>query len=53
MEVEVPVRMVDWPMENGSAAPLPALGWVGDTVETRRFIPYGCTNLRLTEMPLL
>lgn len=46
-------RKVDWPTENGSAAPVPRMEWVADEEESLRLIPYGCTNLRLTEMPLL
>lgn len=46
-------KKVDWTCKNGSAAPKPELGWVSDEMETLLMIPYGCTNLRLTEMPLV
>jgi hypothetical protein len=44
---------IDWQMEQGSATPKPALTWISDQVEELTLIPYGCTNLRLTEMPLI
>lgn len=46
-------RKVDWDLQGGSAAPYPRLAWIADEVETLTLIPYGCTNLRLTEMPLV
>ncbi len=44
---------IDWPLVNGSAAVQPELSWISEEVEELTFIPYGCTNLRLTEMPIL
>jgi uncharacterized protein len=44
-------RKVDWPMENGCASAVPRMQWVAEETETLTLIPYGCTNLRLTEMP--
>ncbi|MDF2541401.1 MAG: hypothetical protein K0S47_1119 [Herbinix sp.] len=44
---------IDWTIENGHATETPAMTWVSDEVEELMLIPYGCTNLRLTEMPLL
>lgn len=49
----VPGRRIDWVTENGSAAPIPGMTWKADERETLRLIPYGCTNLRVTEMPIL
>jgi uncharacterized protein len=49
----VKARKVDWKLENGSAAPVPDMTWVAEEIETVRLIPYGCTNLRLTEMPIV
>ena len=49
----VPGKKVDWSMENRSAAPKPNMSWIPDEKETLRMIPYGCTNLRLTEMPVV
>lgn len=46
-------RKVDWELVDGSAAPCPRLGWVAEEREALQLIPYGCTNLRLTEMPLV
>lgn len=50
--ITVPARMVPWAMERGAAAPLPA-GPAEGPVERIRLIPYGCTNLRMTEMPVV
>jgi hypothetical protein len=46
-------KKIDWKMENKSAAPIPGMEWIEDTEETLKLIPYGCTNLRITEMPIL
>ncbi len=53
VKIKVPLRQIDWQKEKGAATPVPALTWVSNRVEEKTFIPYGCTNLRLTEMPLL
>ena len=45
-------RRVDWQMQGGSAAPVSQRRWLADEVEDIQLIPYGCTNLRVTEMPL-
>ena len=56
---EAPVKIaaqgvrIDWSQENGSAAPKPRMSWVSDEAEELTFLPYGCTNLRLTELPLI
>lgn len=44
---------IDWPLVNGSAAVKPRLSWIAEEAEELTLIPYGCTNLRLTEMPIL
>jgi uncharacterized protein len=46
-------RKVDWSVTEGVAAPYPEMKWVSDEVEKIKLIPYGCTNLRVTEMPLV
>lgn len=49
----IPGRKVEWKMENGAAAAYPEMSWVSDEVEELLLIPYGCTNLRMTEMPIV
>lgn len=46
-------RQVDWSSENGAASPKPQMSWVSDNTERITLIPYGCTNLRITEMPIV
>lgn len=46
-------KKVDWELVDDSAAPVPGLKWVSDEVESLKLLPYGCTNLRLTEFPLV
>jgi hypothetical protein len=46
-------KKVDWELVDGSAAPAPGMSWVSDEEEELTLVPYGCTNLRLTEMPLV
>jgi hypothetical protein len=47
-------RVPQWEMENGSAADVPP-GPVtsSELLENVALIPYGCTNLRITEFPVL
>ncbi|HRW04812.1 MAG TPA: glycoside hydrolase family 127 protein, partial [Caldilineaceae bacterium] len=47
-------RMPGWTNENGSAGPLPTGGTAAtEPIEQLRLIPYGCTNLRITEFPTI
>ena len=46
-------RKVDWEMEKALQAPAPGMDWICDEVEELMLIPYGCTNLRITEIPLV
>ncbi len=46
------MKEVKWDFDdNGHAAPLPDLSQVSDKTEKVELIPYGCTTLRMTEMP--
>ncbi len=45
-------RTVPWAMERGAAAPAPSDPAEGPA-HALRLIPYGCTNLRMTELPLV
>jgi hypothetical protein len=53
VSARVKARKVDWLMEKGAASPVPGMRWVSEETEEVRLIPYGCTNLRMTEMPIL
>ena len=44
----VPCMPVTWESCDGCAAPLPASRTAVGPVEIKRFLPYGCTNLRMT-----
>lgn len=44
---------IQWPYENGHCSLLPAGYKALSPVASHRLIPYGCTNLRMTEMPLI
>jgi hypothetical protein len=44
---------VAWAFENGLCAPLPANDTPIGPVEQKKLYPYGCTNLRMTEMPII
>ncbi|NLC69175.1 MAG: hypothetical protein GX754_10450 [Clostridiaceae bacterium] len=46
-------KKVEWDKVNGAAAPVPNMDSVAGEEEDLKLIPYGCTNLRMTEMPLL
>ncbi len=49
----VKVRAISWGMEHSFAKPIPDMAYVSDTVQTVDMIPYGCTMLRMTELPLI
>ena len=47
-------RIPQWGMENGSAADIPSEPvFSEESVEEITLIPFGCTNLRVTEFPVL
>ena len=51
--VTAPLAKVDWPMEHGACTRLPKGNKAICPSEKMVMIPYGCTNLRMTEMPLI
>jgi hypothetical protein len=51
--VKVNGKKVEWSMEKGAVVPYPEMGWIAEVTEELTLIPYGCTNLRITEMPLI
>ncbi|GHV13302.1 hypothetical protein FACS189491_08060 [Spirochaetia bacterium] len=53
VEIKVKAKKVAWKMEKGACTAAPSYEWIGEKVEDIRLIPFGCTNLRITEMPLL
>ena len=47
-------RVPAWGMDHGSAADAPPSPVMStEPLETLTLIPYGCTNLRITEFPVL
>ncbi len=51
--IETSLAQVDWQMKNGLCEELPRSKAPISAPETLRLIPYGCTNLRMTELPIL
>jgi hypothetical protein len=50
VSITVNLLPVEWPAENGVCAENPTSTTPVGTVVKKRLIPYGCTNLRITEM---
>ena len=50
--LEVEMAQVEWAMGRGACEELPRSDKAIAPPEMMRLIPYGCTNLRMTEMPM-
>ena len=53
ISIKIAAKKVDWNLENQSSTPVPQMNWVSQEEEIINMIPYGCTNLRLTEFPIV
>ncbi len=54
ISISAHMKEVKWELENGDVcSELPDLTSVSEAIETVELIPYGCTTLRMTEMPIL
>lgn len=52
IKLKAKMAHVDWKMTDGRCEELPeSKKSIGEPIETE-LIPYGCTNLRMTEMPI-
>ena len=52
IKLKAKMAQVDWKMTDGRCEELPeSKKSIGEPIETE-LIPYGCTNLRMTEMPI-
>lgn len=53
VEVHIKGKKVDWALKDGVASSSPDLAWISEEKEDLTLIPYGCTNIRMTEMPVV
>ena len=53
LKLKVKCVPVDWEEENTCAAQMPISREAKGTPCIKTFIPYGCTNIRMTEMPYI
>lgn len=53
IELSVPCAQIEWKENNTYASRLPICRKPISAICNKTFIPYGCTNIRLTELPLL
>ena len=49
--LRVSVAPIEWQSKNGLCSPYPVSNVPTGEVRTMEFIPYGCTMLRMTELP--
>jgi hypothetical protein len=52
VEIIAPLAPIDWAEEHGVCAAVPSDTKALEAARPVRMVPYGCTNLRMTEMPV-
>jgi len=53
IEILLEGKKIAWDIVNGACAPTPDLTKISKKYERIKLIPYGCTTLRMTELPIL
>ncbi len=53
IEIRMTGKKIAWDMERGTCTSIPSMEWISKTEEEIRLIPYGCTCLRMTELPFV
>lgn len=53
IEIRTTGKKIAWTLERGTASPSPSMEWISQEKEEICLIPYGCTCLRMTELPFV
>ena len=53
VEIHINAKKIAWEMEQGAAKETPSMEWISEKEEKIKLIPFGCTDLRMTEMPMI